>query len=71
LTEYQRIYAENIRIDTDLFTSSFFTLTGFHGLHVFIGLIALAVVGAMAAARDFEAGRRRVVLGTLSIYRLL
>jgi len=68
LTEYQRLYADNIRIDTNLFTSAFFTLTGFHGLHVFIGLIALTIVGLMAAARDFEGGRRRVVVDAVSIY---
>jgi heme/copper-type cytochrome/quinol oxidase subunit 3 len=68
LTEYSRLYADNIRIDTNLFTSAFFTLTGFHGFHVFVGLIALSVVGVMAWARDFTRGRRRTVVDTVSIY---
>lgn len=68
LTEYARLYADGIRIDTNLFTSAFFTLTGFHGLHVFIGLIALCVVAALAAAGDVIGGRRRLVVDTVSIY---
>ena len=43
LTEYQQMYAENIKIGSNLFTSAFFTLTGFHGAHVAIGLLALGV----------------------------
>jgi len=68
ITEYVHLYAENIRIDTNLFTSAFFTLTGFHGFHVLVGLIALSIVGVMGLARDFTRGRRRVVVDTVSIY---
>jgi heme/copper-type cytochrome/quinol oxidase subunit 3 len=68
LTEYLRLYADGIRINSNLFTSSFYTLTGFHGLHVLVGLIALSVVGLMGWARDFDGGRRRVVVDTVSIY---
>jgi heme/copper-type cytochrome/quinol oxidase subunit 3 len=39
ITEYARLYAAGINIGTNLFTSAFFTLTGFHGLHVFVGYI--------------------------------
>src|SRR5207244_9858887 len=35
ITEYARLYADGITVGTNLFTSAFFTLTGFHGLHVF------------------------------------
>jgi cytochrome c oxidase subunit I len=68
LTEYARLYADGITIGTNLFTSSFFTLTGFHGFHVFVGLIALSVVGVLARAGDFRGGRHRVVVDTVSIY---
>ena len=44
------MYSEGITISSNLFTSAFFTLTGFHGLHVFVGLIALSVIGVLAAA---------------------
>jgi len=68
LTEYARLYADGITIGSNLFTSAFFTLTGFHGLHVFIGLVALAVIGGLAAAGDFVGGRRRVAVDVVSIY---
>jgi cytochrome c oxidase subunit I len=68
VTEYARLYADGITIGTNLFTSAFFTLTGFHGFHVFVGLIALSVVGVLARAGDFRAGGRRVVVDTVSIY---
>jgi cytochrome c oxidase subunit I len=44
LYEYRTLYHEGIKIHDNLFTSAFFTLTGFHGLHVLIGLIALSSV---------------------------
>jgi heme/copper-type cytochrome/quinol oxidase subunit 3 len=43
-TEYLRLYRDGVGIDRNLFTSAFYTLTGFHGLHVVIGLVALATV---------------------------
>ena len=35
---------KHLKISTNLFGTTFYTLVGFHGLHVSIGLIALAVV---------------------------
>jgi heme/copper-type cytochrome/quinol oxidase subunit 3 len=40
---YQLIVAEGLGMDS-LFGSSFFTLTGFHGLHVIGGLIWLLIL---------------------------
>ncbi len=57
LTEYGRLYGEGITIDRNLFTSVFYTLTGFHGAHVLMGLVALAVVAALAFAGDFRPGK--------------
>jgi heme/copper-type cytochrome/quinol oxidase subunit 3 len=68
LTEYAHLYADGIRADTNLFTSAFFTLTGFHGLHVAVGLIALAVLAGLALAGDFRGGRRHVAASAVSIY---
>ncbi len=48
ITEYGRLYAEGASIDRNLFTSTFYTLTGFHGAHVAIGLIALATMAWLA-----------------------
>jgi cytochrome c oxidase subunit I len=67
-TEYQSLYAEGITIDRNLFTSAFFTLTGFHGLHVLLGLVALAVVAGLAFAGDFRGGSHHAAVEAVSIY---
>jgi heme/copper-type cytochrome/quinol oxidase subunit 3 len=41
--EYSDLIRENLTISRDLFGTTFFTLTGFHGFHVIIGLILLSV----------------------------
>ena len=41
----------------DLFATTFFTLTGFHGLHVFFGLLALLVVLGVALISNPKKGR--------------
>jgi heme/copper-type cytochrome/quinol oxidase subunit 3 len=43
-------------VSTNLFATSFFTLTGFHGLHVLIGLIALLIFLWLAWKGDFASG---------------
>jgi heme/copper-type cytochrome/quinol oxidase subunit 3 len=48
-------------ISHDLFGSTFFTLTGFHGLHVFLGLVLLAMLCALAARGQFTGARSRGV----------
>jgi cytochrome c oxidase subunit I len=42
--EYWNLFASGVRISSNLFSATFFTLTGFHGIHVFFGLLALLVV---------------------------
>lgn len=39
-----RLIRDGVTISQSLFGTTFFTLTGVHGLHVFAGLIALAIV---------------------------
>jgi cytochrome c oxidase subunit 3/cytochrome o ubiquinol oxidase subunit 3 len=39
--EFTTFYSEGLTLSTNLFGSSFFTLTGFHGTHVFIGVFWL------------------------------
>ncbi len=43
-SEYASLIGKDMVISRDLFGTTFFTLTGFHGLHVFIGLIMLATL---------------------------
>jgi heme/copper-type cytochrome/quinol oxidase subunit 3 len=42
--EYLGLFAHGVTISTNLFGSTFFTLTGFHGLHVLGGLVALGAL---------------------------
>ena len=46
--EYLGLFAHGVTISTNLFGSTFFTLTGFHGLHVLIGLVALGALLGIA-----------------------
>ncbi len=51
--EYYHLYNENVTISRDVFGSAFFTLTGFHGLHVLIGLIVLSTITYMIFSGKF------------------
>lgn len=42
--EYSKLYSEGLTFDSNLFTSTFFTLTGFHGSHVFVGVIWITML---------------------------
>jgi cytochrome c oxidase subunit 1/cytochrome c oxidase subunit I+III len=46
--EYTNLYERGVTVDTSLFASAFFTLTGFHGLHVTLGLVALGIFAGLA-----------------------
>jgi heme/copper-type cytochrome/quinol oxidase subunit 3 len=48
--EYAHLLENNITISRDLFGSTFFTLTGFHGFHVLIGLLLLLLLFGLALA---------------------
>jgi heme/copper-type cytochrome/quinol oxidase subunit 3 len=56
--EYHALSASGVGVSVNLFASSFYLVTGFHGLHVALGLVALLVVLGLAAAGDFAGGRR-------------
>jgi len=52
--EYVYAYQDlNLRLDSGIYGSTFFMLTGFHGFHVTIGTIALVVILARCAAGHF------------------
>ena len=42
------IFKEHLTIGSNLFGSTYYTLVGFHGLHVTAGVIALSTVFALA-----------------------
>jgi len=45
--EFTAFYREGLGFTTSLFSSSFYTLTGFHGVHVTVGIIMLMSLVAM------------------------
>ena len=46
--EYARLLGENVRVSRDLFGTTFFTLTGFHGFHVLVGVVMLMLIWIVA-----------------------
>lgn len=54
--EFNLFRSEGLRIDTNLFGSTFFTLTGFHGAHVTLGIVWL--LGLAWIARKGRLGPR-------------
>ncbi len=50
--EFNKLFNEGLSLDTNLFGATFFTLTGFHGTHVFIGVLWICFV----LARAFRGG---------------
>ena len=43
MVEYGDLYRQSITMSSSIFGSAFYTLTGFHGLHVFVGLVLLLI----------------------------
>ena len=52
--EYAVLLHEGFRPDTNIFGSCFYAMTGFHGLHVFVGVVALAVLTIMGYQGKFN-----------------
>jgi cytochrome c oxidase subunit 3/cytochrome o ubiquinol oxidase subunit 3 len=42
--EFTTFYREGLSIKTNLFGTTFFTLTGFHGVHVTVGILMLLIL---------------------------
>jgi len=64
--EFVGLCHRGIVITSSMFSSTFFTLVGFHGLHVLAGLLMLAVLYGLLAARVLPVPKRP--LATLAIY---
>ena len=50
--EYWKLFQGGVDLSTNMFSTTFFTLTGFHGLHVLMGLIVLLIFLWMAWEGD-------------------
>jgi len=64
-TEYLGLWKEGITVDSTLFASSFFTLTGFHAFHVLLGLVALGITTVLVQVKRKGA---ETCLGAISLY---
>jgi heme/copper-type cytochrome/quinol oxidase subunit 3 len=64
--EYVQLYRANVTVSRNVFGSSFFTLTGFHGLHVTFGIVALGVL--LSLARTGAGEPRESAVRTVAMY---
>jgi heme/copper-type cytochrome/quinol oxidase subunit 3 len=65
--EYRALLADGVDLGAGIWASAFYTLTGFHGLHVLGGLVTLLVVWSVADSPIFVR-RARDVFEPVSIY---
>ncbi|MEO8902801.1 MAG: cytochrome c oxidase subunit I, partial [Polyangiaceae bacterium] len=65
--EYAHIFGTGLVVGSNLFATTFFTLTGFHGLHVCVGLLALGIAAALGM-RKRSAGVGRSLLECAALY---
>uniref|UniRef100_UPI00263487DB cytochrome c oxidase subunit 3 n=1 Tax=uncultured Gimesia sp. TaxID=1678688 RepID=UPI00263487DB len=65
--EYAGLLTDNVTINTDLFTATFFTITGFHGIHVTAGVIALLIMLIMGVKGNLTS-KKSHVFGAVGIY---
>jgi len=66
-TEWFGLFAQNITISRNVFGTTFFTLTGFHGFHVCVGLLMLSILLVLAMFGDFK-GPKSDGVECVSIY---
>jgi cytochrome c oxidase subunit 3/cytochrome o ubiquinol oxidase subunit 3 len=65
--EFTTFYREGLGYTTSLFSSSFYTLTGFHGVHVSVGIIMLlSLVGMLS--RDKVRGEKAETVEIVGLY---
>ena len=65
--EYPHLVASGLNPQANIFGSAFFTLTGFHGLHVTVGVIFLLICWLRALRGDF-AGKRHFAVEAAEMY---
>lgn len=65
--EYWRLFNSDVTISRNLFGTTFFTLTGFHGFHVFAGLVMIAILAGLALSGRFK-GSKSGALSAVSLY---
>jgi len=59
--EFTSFYREGLGYTTSLFSSSFYTLTGFHGVHVSLGIVMLLALAMMLRSERVSGDRAETV----------
>ncbi len=59
--EFTSFYREGLGFTTSLFSSSFYTLTGFHGVHVSVGIVMLLALAQMVRKNRVTGNKSEVV----------
>jgi len=59
--EFTAFYQEGLGFTTSLFSSSFYSLTGFHGVHVSIGVLMLVALAAIIGRGRISGDKAEVV----------
>jgi heme/copper-type cytochrome/quinol oxidase subunit 3 len=65
--EYAGLIHNGVTISSSLFGSTFFTVTGFHGLHVFGGLVVLAIMFFLGKSGRLTSSRTEI-FGAIGYY---
>ena len=65
--EFSHFYHEGLALQTDLFGQSFYTLVGFHGAHVTIGVLWLATLWVASFSKNFDK-RRSLAIELAGLY---
>jgi heme/copper-type cytochrome/quinol oxidase subunit 3 len=55
--EFGTLYGDGVTLTSSIFGSTFFTLTGFHGLHVLIGAVWALIILVRAQAEAYSADK--------------
>lgn len=56
IAEYRAEFAAGISFESGTFFTLYFLITGFHALHVVLGILILAIVGVFATRENVETG---------------
>jgi cytochrome c oxidase subunit 3/cytochrome o ubiquinol oxidase subunit 3 len=59
--EFTGFYREGLGFTTNISSSAFFTLTGFHGVHVSLGIIMLVTLWSLISRGNIGAERAETV----------
>jgi heme/copper-type cytochrome/quinol oxidase subunit 3 len=69
VSEYYGMAADQHMVpSSDVFATSFYSLTGFHGLHVLTGLLLLSILFVLTLAGKFSRGANKPAVMVITTY---